>query len=413
MDTSSGAATTGDHGHRGGVPHRDGGAGPRRGGRLTGVDAARGLALTGMMAVHILPAWDPVTYEPSLAWTLFSGRSAALFALLAGVGLALSTGGRGRHRGRTATADRVGLAVRAVLVAVLGLLLNTLLPDEAPAYNILVYYGMFFLLALPFLHLPATALGVLAAAAAVAGPVLVQLLRDDLPEPASANPDVADVLAEPGAVLAQVLLTGAYPAVPYLAYLLTGLAIGRLDLSSRRVRGGLIGTGLAVTLGAWLTYRLLLVEGGGYARLLETTPWMSEQQLDAVVRWGPDPDLPTTSWWWLLVPGPHSNTPVSVLEDLGTGMAALGVLLLVTRRAGVWLMPLVAMGSMTLTLYSAHLAGLSAMVHGSAPVLWFLVHLELAALVAVLWRRSLGRGPLERVVGGAVRAARRAVLPGK
>jgi hypothetical protein len=140
---------------------------------------------------------------------------------------------------------------------------------------------------------------------------------------------------------------------------------------------------------------------------------MSEEQLDAVVRWGPAPDLPTTSWWWLLVPGPHSNTPVSVLEDLGTGMAALGVLLLVTRRAGVWLMPLVAMGSMTLTLYSAHLAGLSAMVHGSAPVLWFLVHLELAALVAVLWRRSLGRGPLERVVGGAVRAARRAVLPGK
>ncbi|GGG45237.1 hypothetical protein GCM10011374_04440 [Kocuria dechangensis] len=413
MDTSSGAATAGGSGRPDGVPHRDGGAGPQRGTRLTGVDAARGLALTGMMAVHILPARDPVSYDPSLAWTLFSGRSAALFALLAGVGLAFSTGGRRRHRGRTTTADGVGLVVRAALIAVLGLLLNTLLPDEAPAYNILVYYGMFFLLALPFLHLPAAALGLLAAAAAVAGPVLVQLLRDDLPEPVSANPDLADVLAEPGAVLAQLLLTGAYPALPYLAYLLAGLAIGRLDLSSRRVQGRLIGAGLAVTLSAWLTYRLLLVEGGGYARLLEATPWMSEEQLDAVVLWGPNPDLPTTSWWWLLVPGPHSNTPVSVLEDLGTGMVALGVLLLVTRRAGAWLLPLVAMGSMTLTLYSAHLAGLSAMVHGSAPVLWFLVHLELAALVAVLWRRSLGQGPLERVVGGAVRAARRAVLPEK
>ncbi|WJZ66820.1 hypothetical protein [Kocuria rosea] len=34
--------------------------------RLVGVDAARGLALVGMFSIHILPAWDPETYEVTL-----------------------------------------------------------------------------------------------------------------------------------------------------------------------------------------------------------------------------------------------------------------------------------------------------------------------------------------------------------
>ena len=33
--------------------------------RLVGVDAARGLALVGMMSIHILPAWDPETFAPT------------------------------------------------------------------------------------------------------------------------------------------------------------------------------------------------------------------------------------------------------------------------------------------------------------------------------------------------------------
>src|SRR5690606_17092001 len=53
--------------------------------RLIGIDAARGLALIGLIAVHILPD-ETAGGDPSLAWTLFSGDSAALFALLAGVG---------------------------------------------------------------------------------------------------------------------------------------------------------------------------------------------------------------------------------------------------------------------------------------------------------------------------------------
>ena len=78
-------------------------------GRVVGVDAARGLALLGMVSVHVLPATDGDGGE-SLAYAVASGRSAALFAVLAGVGLAL------------ARPSVPALLVRALVIGLAGLL---------------------------------------------------------------------------------------------------------------------------------------------------------------------------------------------------------------------------------------------------------------------------------------------------
>ena len=66
--------------------------------RLHGVDAARGLALAGMFAVHLLPATDP---DGTSTWAeeIARGRSSAAFALLAGVALSLAHGRRLPLRG--------------------------------------------------------------------------------------------------------------------------------------------------------------------------------------------------------------------------------------------------------------------------------------------------------------------------
>ena len=42
-------------------------------GRLVAIDAARGLALIGLMAIHILPSWNEETGEASVTWRIFSG----------------------------------------------------------------------------------------------------------------------------------------------------------------------------------------------------------------------------------------------------------------------------------------------------------------------------------------------------
>ncbi|WP_370831617.1 heparan-alpha-glucosaminide N-acetyltransferase domain-containing protein [Kocuria sediminis] len=376
------------------------------------MDAARGLALVGMIAVHILPAHDPETFAPTLPWTLFGGRAAALFALLAGLSLAFSSGGRTPHRGRELTATRAGLVVRALLIAAVGLGINELMPSPAPALGILVYYGAFFLLAVPLLGLRRRTLTAGAAVLALTGPLLVHVLGPALPPPTAVNPTLGSLAADPGAFLAQVLLTGTYPAVPYLSYLCAGLLLGRLDLHEIQVQVRIVLVGVLLALGAWFAYWLLILQSGGYEQLVRHTPWLNEDRIDEILIWGPDPVLPTSTWWWLLTAGPHSNTPVTLLMDLGTGLAVLGAFLLLARANPLWT-TLGAMGGRTLTLYSAHLLALATTLHYGHPVLWFAVHLAVAAGFAVLWQKWFGQGPLERAVAAAVRGTRRLVLGGR
>jgi Heparan-alpha-glucosaminide N-acetyltransferase, catalytic len=203
--------------------------------RLTGVDAARGIALLAMMAVHVLPPADP-DGSTSAAYLLVSGRAAALFAVLAGVGLGLATGPVGVH-GRERMAASGGLVVRALAIGAVGLWLGRF-ADSGVAV-ILPYYAVLFVLALPLLGLRSGALSAVAVVAAVLVPVLSYGVRGSLPDADRANPTLAD-LADPPGLLSELLLTGYYPALAWTAYLAAGLAAGRLGLGSARLAGGLL-----------------------------------------------------------------------------------------------------------------------------------------------------------------------------
>lgn len=379
--------------------------------RLTGVDAARGLALIGLIAVHILPEETEATGDPTWSYLLFAGDSAALFALLAGVGLALSTGRARPHQGRQLAADRIGLAVRAALIACVGLLIGYLMSEDAPANGILLFYGLFFLLAIPFLSLGPKPLFVSAGVFAVIAPLLILGLQDSLPDPPSSNPTFEHLLTEPTAVLAQLLLTGAYPALAYMTYILAGMGLGRLDLRAKNVQARLAAIGAGLAIAAQSTSWVLLYAAGGFQHLVGSSPGLDEEALMQALIFEPDVDR-LNSPWWLAVTTPHMNTPLSIAWSLGVGMTVLGVFLLVSRRIQGWLRPLAAMGAMTLTLYSAHLVVLSFELHEDQPYLWFTVQLVVAVLFALTWQTLVGQGPLEKVVGTAAKTSRRAVLHG-
>lgn len=97
-----------------------------------------------------------------------------LFVVLAGVSIALLSGGTNPARGEGAHRAVTRIAVRAVLLAPLGLLLTALGTDVEV---ILTYYALFFLLALPALRLRTRALVSLAAMLAVLGPLASYLLH--------------------------------------------------------------------------------------------------------------------------------------------------------------------------------------------------------------------------------------------
>src|SRR6476661_8535500 len=151
--------------------------------RLAGIDAARGLALLGMMATHLLPTFESdAALTPTWIGLTFSGRAAALFAVLAGVGLALSTGKNTPLEGAQLSAARRGVALRALVIAVVGLSLGGL---DINIAVILVHYAVLFLCILPFLGLGVKPLCAWAAGWILASPVLAYLMRPWLlaPEP--------------------------------------------------------------------------------------------------------------------------------------------------------------------------------------------------------------------------------------
>lgn len=372
--------------------------------RVFGVDLARGIALVAMITSH---CFDPLSGDgrPTLTVMTVMGRSATLFVTVAGISLAFLTGGRRPVRGDARRAASTGILVRALLIGVIGLVLGHFAGDLDV---ILPYYGLFFLLAIPFTGLRPRSLAGLVAALTVIGPlVLLASFALDLESEIDGNPAFTDLITDPAGLLLDFLVTGTYPAVTYLAYLCAGLAIGRLDLSSTRVAARLLGGGLALAVTAWFTSSLLLFRLGGLQNLQDAASGETDPaRARNVILWDP---APADSWWWLALRGHHSGTPFDMLHTLGVAMAVLGAALLVTRYPTVrrLLWPVGVAGTMTLTIYSAHAVTLNLNLHDTSDVTFYLVQVVAAVLFAVVWHRYRGQGPLEQLVAKVSGQARR------
>lgn len=328
---------------------------PRR--RDTAVDAARGLALLGMFFAHAAPGLPLDSPFEIVAWAT-EEKPRLLFALTAGIGLGYLTMrawragvGRGRVRGQ--------LAIRAVLVILIGLGLTALGPL---LYVVLEEYGVAFIVLIPFLFLPASVLLALGIGLLVVASIGSAVFggRPGFDPDASISGFIGDLL-----------LTGVYPVLIWVPIMMIGLALARLGLHRRRV---------AYTAGAI-----------GIAGVAVFEPLAQN----------------STALYVPLV--------AQTLSAFSVGLVVVALLTAIVtftpRRVGgvatAVLSPLAAAGSMPLTIYSAHVVVLAATIHevngyltdDSWPVLIALVVGSLA--FAWVWRRFIGRGPLEWLIGVA------------
>lgn len=376
-------------------------------GRVVGLDVARALALVAMMATHILPDVD-AGGSIALNQQLAGGRASALFAVLAGVSVSLMSGRTTPQRGRERLATSAGLAVRAVLVAVVGLLLAE--ADSGIAV-ILTYYGLLFLLALPFLGMGARGLTVASAVTLTVVPLLSHLVRPSLPAPSYASPELAR-LVDPGALLTELLLTGYYPALPWVAYLLAGMAVGRLDLSRTRTALVLVATGAWLAALSWLLSSAALAGPGVRRTLAETfTGAGSDRGLELMLERGLYGTTPTGSWWWLTVRTPHTATPFDLAHTIGTALLVIGVAVLVGRALPRTLAVVAGAGAMTLTLYSAHVVSRTSGWWDADTLETFFSQVAVVLVVGAAFRVARVRGPLEAAVARVQSAVRRASAP--
>lgn len=384
-------------------------------GRLVGLDVARTLALLGMICAHTVDSLDvdaPGGVDP--LFQLVSGRSAALFAVLAGLSIALVTREAPTTRDRRqVTAYRWQVLVRAALIALLGLVLGL---AQSGLAVILTYYGLLFLAAVPVLRWRARSLALLAAGWALAGPAVSMVLRPVLPEPTLAVPSPVS-LADPVQLLSELAVTGYYPVLTWCSYLFVGMAIGRSDLRSPRLTrallvGGTLLAAAALGVSALLTrsptVRADLVSSSGEE--LGVTSW---GELDTVLREGLFGTHPTESWWWLGLWAPHTGSIVDLVHTSATAVAVIGgclwvVARLPARRRRVTQV-LFGAGTMTLTLYSLHVTVVAASA-GAPVAAGTAVNVLLVLAVGAVFAGARVRGPLETWVSATARAAADLVL---
>ncbi len=356
-----------------------------------------------MMATHLLPTFEAnASLTPTWIGLTFSGRAAALFAVLAGIGLALSTGKQVPAEGRALGAARRGIALRAAVIAAVGLALGGL---EVNLAIILVHYAVLFLCVLPFLGLRLKALCVWAAAWIMVSPVLAYLVRPWLlasnpPLKLGHNPSWED-LSAPSQLLGDLFFTGYYPVFQWLSYLLVGLIIGRLALTKAVVPVLLLTAGTAVAVISKALGTAAMESWGGRAALQEVLN-APGYPLDSVLQVNLTGVQQEGSWWWLASAAPHSATTLDLVHTSAVAAAVVGACLLLGRLAD-WLdllLPLRGAGAMTLTLYTIHVWVVAGFYLKPLPAGWtedgmYFAHAATAIIVGMVFVLLKRRGPLE------------------
>src|SRR5690606_25680356 len=183
----------------------------------------------------------------------------------------------------------------------------------------------------------------------------------------------------PGRLLSELLLTGYYPAVVWLAYLLLGIGIGRLALRDRWTQG-------------WLTYGGVMVAVAAQLLAEQLPPEENAQDYHGTT--------PSGGWRVLLVADPHSGTTLDLLTTAGSATAVIGGCLLLLGRVPALGERVLAVGfgagATSLTLYSLH-------VLLRTPDRWpddhgpdaFVRHAAVVLVVGAVFALLRRRGPLE------------------
>lgn len=396
--------------------------------RNIGIDTARGIAIVGMIATHVVPLLDDNWQATPV--TIFAGRASALFAVLAGISIILSTK-RTLDSGTNSWARAsVALVTRGLCIMVIGLLVGMFTTHVAV---ILVNYGFMFVLAPIFLRAGPRTLGVTAALWMLTTPWISHAVRAQYQlDPAYEIPTFLS-LADPGHFFIAITLTGYYPVLQWMGYILLGMALGHVNWyrTTACLAALTIGAGVAV-LAKVISYvaRNSVTCSFELGSLAASHGWAEPEVL---MRTGTHGVTPTDSLCWHTMAGPHMGTTLDLLATSGVAVAVIGVSCLISNALGttgatfeqnpqhelcegpgrVWLCFLSAPGSMPLTVYSCHVVFLE--VTKQFPIgPWpeYALHIYVLIFAALLWKTFVyKRGPLEQVVSiASSRAAR--LVPG-
>jgi len=343
------------------------------GARLEGLDLARFLALVGMVFVNfrlVMGAQGQGALEAFAS--ALEGRAAALFVVLAGVGLGLMA------KRKPWRDSALTIFKRAIFLLIVGLLNTTFFTAD-----ILHYYAVYFLIAI-FLLRASNGVLLLVMAGLIADFAIMAFVFD---YDAGWNWETFDYSGfwTMRGFITNLFFNGWHPVAPWLAFVVYGLILARLSLHKLRTQAWL----LAASLALWLTATYASSVLVGWAQPLD-------RDLAYLLGTAPIPPGP----FYMLAGMGVAGAVIALCLILAAPLRAIGILIFFTTP-----------GRQTLTLYVAHIyIGM-----GALEMLGFIGNqsLERAAVASVLfclaavlfawrWSRRFRRGPLEIVMRAVV-----------
>lgn len=248
--------------------------------RIAGIDAARGLAVIGMIIVNFkVVLGDKGWIVAEVFASVFAGKAAATFVVLAGVGIALSL-----KKPRLAPDQAALRQAKAKIFkrAIILLLLGTSYLAIWPA-DILHFYGIYLLLLLLALSLSQKAIFALSLSIILLFPVL--LLRWDYAADWQFETLQYQGLWTWRGFLKNLFFNGFHPVIPWVAFMFIGYWLGRLDLDNvEKLKKIFISS-----LGIFIIIHLLSLAG---LQLLDEVSEVEKELFDYLLGFQPMPPLP-------------------------------------------------------------------------------------------------------------------------
>lgn len=344
--------------------------------RIIGFDVARALAILGMVIVNFKIAMQAETGNTFLIRfaSLFEGRAAALFVVLAGVGIALLSH-KARKSDNTEKIRHIRniLSKRALFLFVFGLIFIPIWPAD-----ILHFYGIYILGSVWFLTSSHRNLWLVSGGAIVLSFLMLILLNYE----AGWDFDTlqyVDFWTIEG-MLRHLFFNGFHPVFPWIAFLMVGLWLGQQDIRNPKFQRQLFSWSLLVVIATEIFSAVMVNQVGAGTDLA-----------------------------YLFATKPMPPSPFYIVAATASALAVIMVCLLVTQhKPAKWWFPLIATGQLALTLYVAHVIfGMGimdelGMLNQSNSIEATYIATGLfyggAILFATMWRKYYSRGPLESVM---------------
>jgi uncharacterized protein len=225
--------------------------------RILGFDFARGLAIVGMVFVNfkVVMVAETEGFLYQLV-ELLSGKAAALFVVLAGIGMTLMyKSARKKNDPAKVRQTQYSLLKRAAFLFVVGLSYYVIWPAD-----ILHYYGVYMTIGVLFLSAPSWLIQLVSALLILGYSILLLFINYEAGWDFSTLEYVGFFTAE--GFFRNLFLNGFHPVFPWLAFLLIGIWIGRIDFNNDKARKKVAITSLLV----YLIFKGISIAGVEWAR---------------------------------------------------------------------------------------------------------------------------------------------------